>query len=503
AIADALERAVPGATTGVSVALERFDDDLYAPKPPRMPTVPPPSKDPEAGREGVDVERRARALAEIAEVHGRLETTEVAVVLARLADLRATGALVVETAPGAATATGETPKRVVFFRNGVPVHVRSNLEGECLGQLLLRRGVIDRATLDESLARVRDGDGRQGGILVAMGALSPRALREALEQQQEEKLLGLFAWRTGSFHFSDAMMPPAETVTLELSLAEIVARALRTHVPTRVIENASVSFLDRFVWASELGWRGLAHALDEDERAMLESIDGHSTLRTLLERHHETREAALRAFHAARCLGSVTFREVALDRGRAADRSAAASKRLREMLVLLRAERYADVFEVGADVDVPTLRRRGATLRAEARKLREDVPVAMHPLNDELHHRLGRAEAVLVSERERTDSDQSLSPSPASVERPAPHPPLAKHEAVTKELPAAMEIPVRVERTSETDGPPTKPTPSPLDVTAAPTREVDAPGAVAEAPAPVTGSEAPRPSAPRDVGDAS
>ncbi|MCB9624404.1 MAG: DUF4388 domain-containing protein [Sandaracinus sp.] len=509
-IADALERAVPGATTGVSVALERFDDDLYAPKPPRMPTVPPPSKDPEAGREGVDVERRARALAEIAEVHGRLETTEVAVVLARLADLRATGALVVETAPGAPTATGETPKRVVFFRNGVPVHVRSNLEGECLGQLLLRRGVIDRATLDESLARVRDGDGRQGGILVAMGALSPRALREALEQQQEEKLLGLFAWRTGSFHFSDAMTPPAETVTLELSLAEIVARALRTHVPTRVLENASVSFLDRFVWASELGWRGLAHALDEDERAMLDSIDGHSTLRTLLERHHETRDAALRAFHAARCLGSVTFREVALDRGRAADRSAAASKRLREMLVLLRAERYADVFEVGADIDVPTLRRRGATLRAEARKLREDVPVAMHPLSDELHHRLGRAEAVLVSERDRTDSDQSLPPSPASVEPPAPHAPLAKHEAVTKELPAAMEIPVRVERASEVegDGPPTKPTPSPIDVAAGPTREVDAPEAVAVAVAPMTpdpapGSEAPRPSASRDAGDAS
>jgi CheY-like chemotaxis protein/tetratricopeptide (TPR) repeat protein len=473
-IVRSLGQAVPRPPSA-AVELESFDDDLYTSAPPRLPTVPPPSMDPEAGREGVDVERRARALAKVAEVRGRLEELEVAEVLTRLADLRATGALVVELDGHARTTTGESPKRIVFFRNGVPIHVRSNLEDECLGQLLVRRGVIDRATLDESLARVRDGDGRQGGILVAMGALEPRDLREALEHQQETKLFALFAWRSGSFHFSEAMTPPAETITLELSLAEIVARAFRTQLPIDAIEAASAPFLDRYVWASELGWRGLAQALEDDERALLESVDGHSTLRTLLERRGSARAAALRAFHAARCLGCVTFREVALDRGRAADRSAAASKRLRELLSSLRAERYAEVFELAPDTDLPTLRRRGAALRAEARKLREDLPIALHPLSDELHHRLGRAEAVLVSDRERTDSDtvlpSSASRASSSASTPtsastssaastsAPFSPLRAHDAVTRELPAAMQIPVRSGAVQDP-----------------PTRELDAPG---------------------------
>lgn len=473
-IVRSLGQAVPRPPSA-AVELESFDDDLYTSAPPRLPTVPPPSMDPEAGREGVDVERRARALAKVAEVRGRLEELEVAEVLTRLADLRATGALVVELDGHARTTTGESPKRIVFFRNGVPIHVRSNLEDECLGQLLVRRGVIDRATLDESLARVRDGDGRQGGILVAMGALEPRDLREALEHQQETKLFALFAWRSGSFHFSEAMTPPAETITLELSLAEIVARAFRTQLPIDAIEAASAPFLDRYVWASELGWRGLAQALEDDERALLESVDGHSTLRTLLERRGSARAAALRAFHAARCLGCVTFREVALDRGRAADRSAAASKRLRELLSSLRAERYAEVFELAPDTDLPTLRRRGAALRAEARKLREDLPIALHPLSDELHHRLGRAEAVLVSDRERTDSDtvlpSSASRASSSASTPtsastssaastsAPFSSLRAHDAVTRELPAAMQIPVRSGAVQDP-----------------PTRELDAPG---------------------------
>lgn len=489
-VAKCLEQAVPR-PPNASVQLGSFDDDLYATEPPHVPTLPPPSMnpsnstmDPEGGREGVDVDRRARALAKVAEVRGRLEQLEVAEVLTRLADLRATGALVVELDGHVRTTTGETPKKIVFFRNGVPIHVRSNLEDECLGQLLVRRGMIDRATMDESLARVRDGDGRQGGILVAMGVLEPRDLRDALEHQQETKLFSLFAWRRGSFHFSEAMTPPAETITLELSLAEIVARAFRTQLPADAIEAASAPFLDRYVWASELGFRGLAQVLEDDERALLEAIDGHATLRTLLERQPVTaaarstaqtaRAAALRAFHAARCLGCVTFREVAFERGRASDRSAAASKRLRELLSALRAERYAEVFELTSETDLSTLRRRGAALRAEARKLREDVPIALHPLSDELHHRLGRAEAVLVSDRERTDSDTTLpssspsagvSTSPSSPPVPSGPPSfsaLRAHDAVTRELPAAMQIPARAE----------------VSANDPPTRELDAPAIV-------------------------
>ena len=63
----------------------------------------------------------------------------------------------------ARTVNGDAPtKSSVYFRAGVPVHVRSNLVDECLGQLLLRKKRIGAATLDESVRRMELGHGLQG-----------------------------------------------------------------------------------------------------------------------------------------------------------------------------------------------------------------------------------------------------------------------------------------------------------------------------------------------------
>src|SRR5690606_3469659 len=135
---------------------------------------------------------------------GSFDAMPFARVLHRLARKRATGALICVHPPDErATTEGTTePTKVVYVRAGVPVHVRSNLVSECLGQVLARQRKIGPATLRESLSAVRRGEGRQGEVLVSMGAIGPLELSEALAEQLRLKLFELFAWRRGTFRFA-------------------------------------------------------------------------------------------------------------------------------------------------------------------------------------------------------------------------------------------------------------------------------------------------------------
>ena len=435
-----------------------FDDDLDAPDPaPPRPSVRPTSGDPTGAREGRDVERRAEALAQAARLEGELAATPFPFILARLGEQRASGALVLRSAGDPrATTTGDSPKKVVFFRNGIPVHVRSNLESECLGQLLVRRGIIDRATLEESLLRVRDGDGRQGGILIAMGAITPRQLRDALELQQREKLFDLFAWPGGAYHFSEAMEPPPETVTLEMGLAEMLYRGIRERIPLpRVVQRLEAQ-RDRFVVPGGRGFFGLLQVVEPAERALLEGVEGRHTLGALLDAAPRRGEAA-RVLHAARCLGAIGLREAPTERrtDEGGEEDDDGRRLLARVVPLLRAGRWAEALGV-EPTDPPAHIARVAdamrqTLRALAHA--DDVGRALREMATETVVRLARAEAILVDpgssaeERPPSSTERPLRRAPTAVGAGRPrseeHPPLAEVDAPTRELPSAAALPTR------------------------------------------------------------
>jgi len=267
------------------------------------------AEDPGGLREGRDVEKRAEVLTAVARHEGRLEDIGFPFILARLGEQRASGALLLQSAGDPRrTTTGESPKKVVFFRKGVPLHVRSNLEEECLGRMLRRAGVIDERSLAESVRRVRAGDGRQGGILIAMGALTPHQLRDALERQQREKLFDIFAWPAGTYQFSHDMSPPAETVTFEMSLAEIVYRGVVERIPPPRLMALLEPTQDRYVVTTRQGFAGLERALDPLGQGLLYALDGRVTQRALLDAQ-PSRVNTARILYAAHALGVVDHRD--------------------------------------------------------------------------------------------------------------------------------------------------------------------------------------------------
>jgi DNA-binding response OmpR family regulator/curved DNA-binding protein CbpA len=229
-----------------------------------------------AHRERRAVEEEARSLSSrAAELRGALARTPFARVLQRIYAEKRTGALLL--------ARGST-KKIVYFRDGYPVFVRSNVLGECLGQILLARRLISREVLEESLHRMRSEKRHQGEILVEMGALSPHNLQRALIAQLEAKLEEIFSWDTGTFRFAEDRQPPDQPLTLERPPAGLILDGIRRYYGPDRQAAALAAFEGQYVARSEDPLQRLQNLSgDPAERHFVESIDGSRRLQAVLD----------------------------------------------------------------------------------------------------------------------------------------------------------------------------------------------------------------------------
>ncbi len=275
-------------------------------EPPEPRTLPP--TDEHTAREGLAVERRAREAQELARLSGVLRDVSFPYLLSRLAEQRATGALVLESDALKNTTTGGSPKKVIFFRNGIPLHVDSNIYDETLGQVLIKTRAITQDQLRESLALVGEGAGRHGGVLVAMGALAPRDLREALEEQQRSRLFELFSWPSGTFSFTDELNPPTRTVTLEMALSDIVHHGVVHYTPRDIVFKAFDDRGGKFVIPEVRRLDPLSDRIPDDDAEFYSLLTGTQTLSSLL-RDQRTFDRASRLLFAAECIGAIEIRD--------------------------------------------------------------------------------------------------------------------------------------------------------------------------------------------------
>lgn len=156
-------------------------------------------------------------------LEGSLEELPVPALLHHLHGLRASGVLQIQQ--------GRRRKHLQL-RDGRPVAVKSNLVQETLGHLLVASGTLTWDVVHESVRRVRQGQGLQGRILVAMQMLDEEALATALRRQAEEKLFELFAWTSGSFRFKRGVrLRDANALALKRSPASMILEGVRTRTP--------------------------------------------------------------------------------------------------------------------------------------------------------------------------------------------------------------------------------------------------------------------------------
>ncbi len=185
--------------------------------------------------------------------------------LHHLHGLRATGVLLISTGK---------KRKAVQLRAGYPVAVKSNLITECLGNQLLKRGLIDSASLNESLQRVKKGEGLQGEILIAMELLSEEEIGAALREQAERKLFEVFTWRTGRFEFQiGGRLKRGNELALDESPANLILRGVREFMPIEHVDAYLKTRADRFLVAHESPfYRHQEIDLDDAEKELLASL---------------------------------------------------------------------------------------------------------------------------------------------------------------------------------------------------------------------------------------
>jgi len=269
-------RLVELASAPVAPSGATFDD--YLTPPPAATQVTKESlRDPAQQRERREVERTAKTLVEDpaeAAFAGTLKRTPLARVLQRLYATRASGSLLL---------LRDTTKKIVLVADGYPFSVRSNLLGECLGQILLEKKLITGQTLAASVARMQKEKRQQGQILIEMGALSPYNLQRALVDQVEAKLLEVFSWGDGKFMFkASAEMPPAAT-RLERPPAALILEGIRRHYDEARQKAVLAPYTGQYVALSDDPTMRLQEmTADATEQAFIRDLDGARLLEAIL-----------------------------------------------------------------------------------------------------------------------------------------------------------------------------------------------------------------------------
>lgn len=101
----------------------------------------------------------------------------------------------------------------LFFEKGKLLSVVRPHRRERLGELLIRLGKITPQQLAVALQEQQTGSTRPlGQILVEQGAIAQRDLQACIQQQIEEAVYDLFAWREGEFKFQAGQRPAPDDV---------------------------------------------------------------------------------------------------------------------------------------------------------------------------------------------------------------------------------------------------------------------------------------------------
>jgi DNA-binding response OmpR family regulator len=196
-------------------------------------------------------------------LQGSIGKIPVPAILGRLWRERASGGLLLRR---------EQIKKIVFLKKGNPFAIKSNLVGECLGQILLRERLINKTQCEQSIEIMKETSERQGEILVQMGALTPKNLSFALELQLETKLFETFTWSSGEYRFNDDLdLPPADNELSWTGPTVVIDGIRRTFDEKRLAEELEPVYDDELEYGDE-SVDAVAQAFSEKEQQAIANL---------------------------------------------------------------------------------------------------------------------------------------------------------------------------------------------------------------------------------------
>ncbi|MBA3502570.1 MAG: serine/threonine protein kinase [Myxococcota bacterium] len=188
---------------------------------------------------------------------GDLKEQPVMRVVYRLAKNRVTGMLSLEGRAGVL--------KEVYFLEGQPQFVNSNVETERFGNFLIQQGVLNQQSLQRALGVMHHFGGRLADTLVGLDILDPLEAYRMLAKQVAAKLMEAFSWQKGRYTWSPRAPNPWKARSLHLDAHRVIgagaAQLAETMIDDWMKENGKFFIVAEPVNDGELALFGLGEAL--------------------------------------------------------------------------------------------------------------------------------------------------------------------------------------------------------------------------------------------------
>jgi CheY-like chemotaxis protein/tetratricopeptide (TPR) repeat protein len=259
--------------------------------------APEPYASPESHQETEEVEKRSKDFSGMAR-RGSVDETPFAELLAEMYREKANGALLLRS---------EKVKKIVYFRNGYPSFIKSNLLNECLGKVMVREKMITEPECEESIQMMKEAKRQQGTVLIEMGCISPHNLQYALELQLQIKLVDLFGWEEGDYQYNPKAATPPTTVSLDGSTASLIFEGVTKKISHERLRGLLDDSLELFVVPHpDPLFRFQDMELDSAQEKFVSRLVGTLTLREILDLGLG-KETTYQIIYALKCAGMITF----------------------------------------------------------------------------------------------------------------------------------------------------------------------------------------------------
>jgi tetratricopeptide (TPR) repeat protein len=171
----------------------------------------------------------------------------------------------------------------IYFTQGKICYASIVNRRDRLGDIMVKSGAITQQQLDRALEAQRmHRDTRVGELLVAQGAIRREQLEDHVRLQIEQAVYALFTWSEGTFNFEPDAKPESQDIVVSMNPESLLLEGARRVDEWGQIAKKVPSF-DIIFEVDHRKLRASGVALEEDQRRVLELIDGRRDVAHIIE----------------------------------------------------------------------------------------------------------------------------------------------------------------------------------------------------------------------------
>ncbi|MCX7995739.1 MAG: tetratricopeptide repeat protein [candidate division WOR-3 bacterium] len=167
----------------------------------------------------------------------------------------------------------------IFIKDGKIIYATLLNRKDRLGDILVRKQIIDEVALKSALEEQKRSNKRIGEILIEKGLITKEILEKELSDQIAETIFTMLTWESGYFNFEADLLPGSEEFLVQLSPQELLLEGARRIDEWRKLEKRLPPFESVLVVKKE--YKDIP--LTEEELRVLQLINGERTIDEILK----------------------------------------------------------------------------------------------------------------------------------------------------------------------------------------------------------------------------